>query len=116
MKYNNANLIFYCSCMFCSVSLLFDYMCMRLLFILPAGVPSSRATFGFPQYCACTCARFGCTRHAICVDSKPKKKKKKSSELTIRLLVPARPMNHVKMFKGWPRRDASWEWYPRWYT
>ena len=37
-----------------------------------AGVPSSRATSGFPQYCASTCARFGCTRHASCVDSKPK--------------------------------------------
>ena len=39
-----------------------------------AGVPSSRATSGSPQYCASTCARFFCTRHASCVDSKPKKK------------------------------------------
>ena len=40
-----------------------------------AGVPSSRAIFVFPQYCASTCARSGCTRHASCVDSKQKKKK-----------------------------------------
>ena len=39
-------------------------------------MPSSRATSGFFQYCASTCARFGCTRHAGCVDSKPKTKKK----------------------------------------
>jgi len=38
--------------------------------------PSSRATSGFHQYCASTCARFGCTRHASCVASKPKKNKK----------------------------------------
>jgi len=38
-----------------------------------AGSPSSRATFGFPQYCASTCAPSRCTRHASCVDSKPKK-------------------------------------------
>jgi len=35
----------------------------------------SRATFGFPQYCASTCARSSCTRHANCVDSKPKTKR-----------------------------------------
>jgi len=43
--------------------------------ILLAGVPSSRATFGFPQYCASTFVRFGCTRHASFVDTKPKKTK-----------------------------------------
>jgi len=42
--------------------------------ILLAGMPSSRAIFRFPQYCAFTCVRFGCTRHARCVDTKPKKK------------------------------------------
>ena len=31
-------------------------------------------------------------------------------------IYPPDPMNHVKKFKGWPRGDASWEWYPRWYT
>jgi len=36
-------------CIFCSISLLFDYMCMRLPFILwsIAGVPSSQALPGF---------------------------------------------------------------------
>ena len=29
-----------------------------------AGVPSSRATSGFPQYCVSTCVRFSCTQHA----------------------------------------------------
>ena len=29
-----------------------------------SGVPSSRATCGFPQYCVSTCVRFGCTRYA----------------------------------------------------
>ena len=53
-------------------------MCMRLPFIpwSIAGVPSSRATSGFPQYCASTCVCFGCTQHASCVDPKPKKIKK----------------------------------------
>jgi len=41
-----------------------------------AGVLSSRATFGFPQYCSSTCARSDCTRHTSCVDSKPKKMEK----------------------------------------
>ena len=39
------------------------------------GVPSSRATFGFPQYCASACVRLGCTRNASCVDTKSKNKK-----------------------------------------
>jgi len=39
-----------------------------------AGVPPGRAAFGYPQYCASTCARSSCTRHASCVDSKPTKK------------------------------------------
>ena len=30
---------------------------------------------GLPYYCNYICVRFGCTRHAGCVDSKPKKKK-----------------------------------------
>ena len=47
-------------------------MCPRSI----AGVSSSRATSGFPQYCASTCARFGCTWHASCVDSKTKQNKK----------------------------------------
>jgi len=38
-------------------------------------VASSRATSGFPRSCASTHARSGCTRHASCVDSKPKKQK-----------------------------------------
>jgi len=29
-----------------------------------AGVPSSRTTSGFPQYCVFICVRFGCTQHA----------------------------------------------------
>jgi len=29
-----------------------------------AGVPSSRATFGFPQYRVFTCASFGCNQYA----------------------------------------------------
>jgi len=31
---------------------------------------------GLSYYCASICDRFGCTRHATCVDSKPTKKKK----------------------------------------
>ena len=58
----------------CSISRLYVYLRMRMS---PsnnsAGVPSNRATFGFPQYCDSTCARSGCTRHAICVDCKPTK-------------------------------------------
>jgi len=54
---------------------LYICVCECLLQNNIAGVPSSWATSGFPQYCASTCARFGCTRHASCVDSKPKKNK-----------------------------------------
>jgi len=39
------------------------------------GVPSSWATSGFPQYCAHTCARFGCTRYASVLIPNPPKKK-----------------------------------------
>jgi len=49
-----------------------------------AGVPSSRATSGFPQYCASTCVRFGCTRHASCVDTKPKINTNKKLGVTLR--------------------------------
>ena len=28
---------------------------------------------------------------------------------------PPAPMNHAKIFKGWPHQDASWELVPRWY-
>jgi len=28
---------------------------------------------------------------------------------------PPAPMNHAKIFKGWPSQDASWELVPRWY-
>ena len=52
---------------------LYICVCKCLLQNNLEGVPSSRATFGFPQYCASTCARFGCTRHASCVDSNWKK-------------------------------------------
>jgi len=55
---------------------LYICVCECLLQNNIAGVPSSRATSGFPQYCASTCVRFGCTRHARCVDSKPPQKKK----------------------------------------
>jgi len=40
-------------------------------------MPSSWAIFRFLQYFASTWARSGCTRHASCVDSKPKKTKKR---------------------------------------
>jgi len=56
---------------------LYVCVCECLLQIYLAGVPSSRATFGFPQYCASICARFGCTRNASCVDTTPKKNKKR---------------------------------------
>jgi len=29
---------------------------------------------------------------------------------------PPAPMNHVKIFKGWPSRDAPWELVQLWYT
>jgi len=51
---------------------LYICVCECLLQINIAGVPSSRATFGFPQYCASTCVRFGCTQHDSNVDTKPK--------------------------------------------
>ena len=51
---------------------LYICVCECLLQNNIAGVLSSRATSGFPQYCAPTCARFGYTRHASCVDSRPK--------------------------------------------
>jgi len=42
-----------------------------------AGVPSSRATFGFPQYCVSTCVRFGCTRYvSLWIPNKTKNQKK----------------------------------------
>jgi len=56
-------------------------VCKCLLQNNIAGVPSSRATFGFPQCCASTCARSSCTRHASCVDSKPKIKIPTSASL-----------------------------------
>ena len=55
---------------------LYFCVCECLLQVNLAGVPSSRATFGFPQYCASTCVRFGCTRNASCVDATPKPKTK----------------------------------------
>jgi len=63
-------------CVFCSISLLFDYMCMRLPFILwsIAGVSSSQALPGFPYYCASICACSCCTWCARCMDSKREKK------------------------------------------
>ena len=39
-------------------------VCKCLLQNNIAGLPSSQATSGFPQYCVSTCVRFGCTRHA----------------------------------------------------
>ena len=68
--------------MCCVLFLVCWYICVceRLLQNNIAGVPSSRATSRFPQYCASTCARFGCTgRHASCVDSKQKKKNRMAS-------------------------------------
>jgi len=61
----------------CVVFLVCLYVCVFecLLHTNIAGVPSSRATSGFPQYCTSTCVCFGSTRHASRVDSKPKKKK-----------------------------------------
>ena len=53
------------------------------------GGPSSWATFGFPPYCAFTCAHSGCTRHASCVDSKPKHKKKINVSIHWRLCCPS---------------------------
>jgi len=50
-------------------------ICECLLQINLAGVSSTRDTFGFPQYCASTCVRFGCTRNASCVDTTLKKNK-----------------------------------------
>jgi len=49
---------------------LYICVCECLLHDNITGVPSR-----FAQYCASTCVRFGCTRHAIsiCVDCKPKK-------------------------------------------
>jgi len=38
------------------------------------GVPSSRATSGFPQYCVSTCVHFYCTRHASLWILREKKK------------------------------------------
>ena len=71
----NPNLIYYDRFVFCSIPRLFVCICvcefLRQYNI--ARVPSSRATFGFPQYCAFTYVRFGCTQHASCVDTKPKK-------------------------------------------
>ena len=63
-------------CCFLFIICLYICVCEYILKNNIAGVPSSRATSGFPQYCASTCVRFGCTRHASCVDSKPKKKQK----------------------------------------
>jgi len=76
MTYTQSKLNRYYGCVFCSISLcLYVCVCECLLQINLAGVPSSRATFGFPQYCASTCLRFGCTWNASCVDTTPKKKK-----------------------------------------
>ena len=60
--------------MCCVLFLVCFYICVceSLLLNNITGVPSSRVTSRFPQYCASTCARFGCTRHARCVDSNPK--------------------------------------------
>ena len=53
----------------CVLFLVCSYICVYecLLQNHIAGVPSSRVTPGYPQYCASTCACFGCTRHASCV-------------------------------------------------
>jgi len=62
----------------CVLFLVCLYICVCECLVLQnniAGVPSSRATFGFPQYCASTCVCFACIRNASCVDTKPKKKK-----------------------------------------
>ena len=50
----------------CVLFLVCKYICVCgcLLQNNIAGVPSSRPTSGFSQYCVCTCVRFGCTRHA----------------------------------------------------
>ena len=59
----------------CVLFLVYLHICVRecLLQNNIARVPSSRATSGFPQYCAFTCARVGCTGHDSCEDSKSKK-------------------------------------------
>jgi len=41
---------------------------LKNLFICEPGAS------GLPYYCTSICVRFGCTRLASCVDSKPKKK------------------------------------------
>jgi len=68
-------------------------------------VPSSRATAGFSQYCASTCARFGCTWHTSCVGSEPKKKKDGSFIFT-RLTV------YFSFFPTWFERKNTFMFIP----
>jgi len=71
-------------CAFCSMSLLFDYMCVRLLLISwsIAGVPSSARRFRASLLLHTTCVRSWCTWRASCVAAKHKNKNRKHKNLT----------------------------------
>ena len=75
---------------------LYVCVCECLLQINLAGVPWSWATFEFPQYCASTCVRVGCTRNTSCVDTTPKKKNRHTAEV-------AAVWRHVIFFPFWIR-------------
>jgi len=69
IKYKNPKFDGYYRCVLCSIPCLFVYLRMRI----STSEQSCGIAFRFPQYGASTCVRFGCARHASCVDTNPKK-------------------------------------------
>jgi len=55
------------------MSLLFEYVCMRLPIIPWSGSAFEPGASGIPYYCTSICARACCTWRASCVDLKTKK-------------------------------------------
>ena len=99
-----------CWCVFGSMSLLFDSMCMHLPFI-PWSICGSAFEPGasvLPYYCTSTCARSGCTRRARCVDSKPKNEK----IVCVSFKPPGIFSNRVGRVSSSEKRAGFWRYDP----